>query len=861
MYLIAGTFLARAVFITAFCFFGPESTGIEARPAKNELVVGNVAKSSPAERAGIRRGDILVRANDQLIPDAYYWYWLLTHVEIGRPIALEAKRGNQRVRAALVLTRRPFQYWSTAAGTILLLNICGQFTALAIACFMAFVRPRHLLACIGALFLAIYSTVVFIPFAGLATMWRHSPFWCQVLLWGANALNSLGLGVWFTFFALFPRPSFHHRWIWVLVWTPMLALSLVVNYEGWHFIYSPQNMIPSAWMSAVLAASYLTYLPGSFVMVAVKYWRLRDQTEKRRLRLIFAGLAAVLLLTLPIVVYSQVDYSETFGASLFLSLPVRALATLAGVAFPLCFAYSILRHRLFDIRVIVRQGIRYAAAKQLLLFAAPAIMGVFLADLYAHRDKRVDSIVQDRGWIYLGLAGLAVLAHVRRQHWLQSLDRHFFRERYNAQEILRATLERVSTARSLAEVAPIVVKQIQTSMHPLFCAILEHDRRNRMYELVNIYPEGASRPPLRTDSKAVELAKVMAKPVQLTSDDSWLARQLPSSETQCLEQSGVDLIAPVKGRGSDALIVLGRKRSEEPYTSDDMRLIDDISIGLALLPSRRFPEERFRLESKIGQGGMGTVYEAIDLQLERKVAIKLISENLIADSVALDRFQREALILAGFQHPNVVTLFDVGVMPDGRPFLVMERLQGRTLREELNCRTKLSSDEVHSVVRQVCAGLSAAHGRSLIHRDLKPENIFLCDDHAPRLVKILDFGLAKLFLEASTSAQTSTFSTLTGQIAGTPAYMSPELLSGAKPDWSCDIWALAVMTHQMLTGQRPLVARHGGLVESSLEGLPRCWDDFFNWCLAHEPSQRPESVDAFLEGFECCTAATLRQCR
>lgn len=631
----------------------------------------------------------------------------------------------------------------------------------------------------------------------------------------------------------------------------MLLLSLVFNYQIWHFIYSPENMIPSAWMSVVLASCWVTYLPVSFVLLALKYQRLYE-TERRRVRLIVVAFALLVLLAVPALVYSQPDYSESFGAFVFLSLPARALATLVGVAFPLCFAYAILRHRLFDIRIIIRQGIRYAAAKQLLLLTVPAIIGAFLVDLYAHRGRRVDDIVQDRGWIYLAFAAAAVLLHIRRQHWLRSLDRRFFREQYNAQEILRTTLERVSTANSLAEVAPLVVKQIEAAMHPLFCAIVEHDRRSRTYAVVSVYPEGVSRSPLRTDSKAVELAKVMAKPVQLTSGDRWLARQLTASETQSLECSGVDLIAPVKGARSDALVVMGRKRSEEPYTSDDMRLIEDVSIGLALLPSRRLPEERFRLESKIGQGGMGSVYGAVDLQLERKVAIKLISDNLVSDSAALDRFRRETRILTGFQHPNVVTLFDAGVMADGRPFLVMERLQGRALREELNCRIRLPSDEIRSIVGQFCGGLSAAHRRSLIHRDLKPENIFLCEDGPQRLVKILDFGLAKLFLKTATSAQTGTFLTLTGRIAGTPAYMSPELLSGAKPDRSCDIWALAVITHEILTGQRPVFARDGGLVKSSLENLPGRWRDFFNSSLAHEPSQRPGSVDAFLELFERC---------
>jgi tRNA A-37 threonylcarbamoyl transferase component Bud32 len=850
MYVIAAAFLARAVFITYFCFFGTESMGIDLMPTKTYPVVSKVAPDSPAQRAGIQPGDVLVRANDQPIRDTNYWYWFLSNVETGRPIWLETETGGQHFRAVLLLKQRPAQYWFTGQGMVLLLNLCGQFLALAVACFMAFLRPKHALARMGALFLAVYSTAVFHPYDGFDSMWRHWPVWYQVLLWGTNVVNSVGLGIWFAFFALFPRPSFRKKWIWVAAWTPMLGLSLLWNYQVWHFIYNPENMIPSAWISVIIAAYWITYLPGSFAMLAIKYWRLRDETERRRLRLFVVALALVVVLAVPTLVYSQPHYSASPGASLFLSVPMRALATLAGVAFPICFAYAILRHRLFDIRVIIRQGIRYAAAKQLLLLAAPAIIAVFLADLYAHRHSRIDSIVQERGWIYLALAGLAILAHIRRQPWLHLLDLHFFREQYNAQEILRSTLEKVKAATNLADVAPTVVNQIGAAMHPVFCAILEYRPRERKYELVSIYPEGVSPPTLRGDSKAVELAKLVAKPLHLASEDSWLARQLPSHEAKSLEDSGVDLIAPVKGRESDALIVMGRKQSEEPYTSEDMRLLDDVSIGLALLPSRRVPDARFRLEARIGQGAMGTVYEAIDLQLQRKVAVKLISDSLIADSAALDRFQREARMLAGFQHPNVVTLFDVGVMPDGRPFLVMERLMGRTLREELSRRTKLPSGEVRSIVRQLCAALSAAHARSLIHRDLKPENIFLCDDETHRLVKILDFGLAKLLMETSIVTETAKSSTLTGRIAGTPAYMAPELLLGAKPGRGCDIWALAIITFEMLAGQRPSFARDGALTNSSAECLPEFWHDFFNWSLAHELGHRPQSVDTFLKQFD-----------
>jgi serine/threonine-protein kinase len=397
----------------------------------------------------------------------------------------------------------------------------------------------------------------------------------------------------------------------------------------------------------------------------------------------------------------------------------------------------------------------------------------------------------------------------------------------------------------------------------------------------------------------MEVAKLVAKPVQLSAQEGWLNRELPVTDVENLQCSGVDLLAPVSKSGLDAFIALGRKQSEEPYSSDDMRLIEDLAIGLGLLPSpsnaelrdasskdcpvcaqcyeasealcprcgsklntNAFPRclgGRFRLDFRIGRGGMGLVYQATDLQLEREVAVKLILEDWIADSAALDRFRREARLLASFQHPNVVTLFDAGVTSGGRPYLVMERLKGRTLREELNYRNKLPIYEVRSITRQLSNALSAAHRRSLIHRDLKPENIFLCNDDVHGLVKILDFGLAKLFLHSSSETKVTMFSTVTGQIAGTPAYMAPELLSRAKPERSCDIWALAVITYEMLTGHRPSFGRNGALIESSAAGLSETWRDFFRSCLAEEPGRRPESVETFLQRFEQSAALCLKE--
>ena len=178
---------------------------------------------------------------------------------------------------------------------------------------------------------------------------------------------------------------------------------------------------------------------------------------------------------------------------------------------------------------------------------------------------------------------------------------------------------------------------------------------------------------------------------------------------------------------------------------------------------------------------MGTVYEASDSSLERRVAVKLIRDDWIDSVDAVQRFRREARAAAGFTHPNVVTIYDYGVEGETRAFLVMELLKGGTLRDELSHQKRLSSSRMVHVFRNVCATVEAAHRRDLIHRDLKPENIFIATgvDGTGEVIKVLDFGLAKFLPVNVDSASThTTAATQPGMLIGTPAYMSPEQLLG-----------------------------------------------------------------------------------
>ncbi|HYX27086.1 MAG TPA: protein kinase, partial [Pyrinomonadaceae bacterium] len=209
----------------------------------------------------------------------------------------------------------------------------------------------------------------------------------------------------------------------------------------------------------------------------------------------------------------------------------------------------------------------------------------------------------------------------------------------------------------------------------------------------------------------------------------------------------------------------------------------------------------YRILSKIGAGGMGEVYRAHDSRLNREVAIKLLPSDFATNEDRLRRFEQEAKATSALNHPNILTVFDIGEH-DGSPFIVEELLEGEELRERLNVGP-IPLRKVTEYAQQIVSGLSAAHERGIIHRDLKPENIFVTKDDR---VKILDFGLAKLREPESgpTSSEDATRKALTnpGVVMGTVGYMSPEQVRAQPTDHRSDIFSFGSILHEMITGQR-----------------------------------------------------------
>ncbi|WP_437732368.1 serine/threonine-protein kinase [Sorangium sp. So ce1335] len=215
----------------------------------------------------------------------------------------------------------------------------------------------------------------------------------------------------------------------------------------------------------------------------------------------------------------------------------------------------------------------------------------------------------------------------------------------------------------------------------------------------------------------------------------------------------------------------------------------------------------YRPVRRLGRGGMGEVIEAAHVGLDKPVVVKLLHRDLNREPRQVERMRVEAQSLARLAHPNLVTVTDFGRTAEGRTFLVMERLHGRTMREELEARGALPALEALDLVTQALAGLAAAHGAGIVHRDVKLENLFVCDadERGRRVVKVLDFGIAKVVAPGGDgrAPAPSLYQTEEGVLVGTPRYLSPEQACGLAVDARTDVYAAGVVLYTLLAGRGP----------------------------------------------------------
>ena len=240
--------------------------------------------------------------------------------------------------------------------------------------------------------------------------------------------------------------------------------------------------------------------------------------------------------------------------------------------------------------------------------------------------------------------------------------------------------------------------------------------------------------------------------------------------------------------------------------------IEDPYVGTTL-------NDRYRIDSKIAIGGFGSIYQATQLDLGREVAIKIMHPELAADAKLVARFRREGVVLCNLRDAHTVTTYELDQTADGRLFIVMELLTGKTLLDMFLTEGKVPWRRMFAYVRAMCSALAEAHALGVVHRDLKPANIFLeMRPEGGEFVKVLDFGIAKVMHENGIIDGAEL--TVMGQAVGTLEYMAPEQLMGGKCDGRTDIYTVGVVAYEMITGRRPFGAVGHDLLTMQLAETP-----------------------------------------
>ena len=248
------------------------------------------------------------------------------------------------------------------------------------------------------------------------------------------------------------------------------------------------------------------------------------------------------------------------------------------------------------------------------------------------------------------------------------------------------------------------------------------------------------------------------------------------------------------------------------------RRADRIFSALAEALPGSVLDGKYRIDAGIGKGGYAAVFRGMHLGLGRPVAIKVFRPVPGNDSAeALERFRREGMTTSKLNHPNVVQVFDSGISADGIAYIIMELLDGQTLKEYMAAPRPLSLQRVAQIIKPVCDALDAAHGEGLIHRDIKPDNVFLHNSPSGEVVKVLDFGIAKAFEPQGAEAA---LHTRTGSIPGTPAYMAPERLTMSETGPASDVYSVGVLTYYLLAGRLPFKGTHTEVALQKLTEAP-----------------------------------------
>jgi hypothetical protein len=826
-----------------------------------------IAVEEQGAAAGLRPGDRIVAINGdehRALVGLSYW----GDIDGGQSYHVDFERSGVRhsVDLMMTLTRSP-RLWPIYQWCGLVFFVCGAGLGL--------LRPSDPQVRLAgtALMLAGFLTITeaLSPFYYFLAGWELKVHFAQALLplWVYPVAYHF-----FSRFPLWRSPGPGWRAIQWLLYALLILVfwpaSMIVIATGASVL--PERFVlahPAIFPPASLLAGFpvLVYENVCLVLaliVAVRNYRsLRDPGSRRRIRWVVAATLVGILPSVADFVASQLTgwiapaTWEVYSPIAFVSL----------LCIPAAIATAIWKDQLFDIQVLVCRGLQYLFARAALrtLLALPIVVLAF--SIVSNHDRAIGAfLTQGWGLINIGLIGAIALALESRQRLQTTLDRKFFREAYEQEQVLAHLIEEVRQRDSLGDVASLVTMRVDAVLHPASLHIFYRAQ------------ERSERFDGHSSSGAVSGVQLSAQPALLLESGKSIrdvpsgVQALPQHEHQWLVGLGVRLIVPIAGMRDQLVgaLLLGERKSEEPYSATDRSLLQRLAVQIGLvyenqrlqelvrrdtdvrrdvlarlddrrvsllkecpacglcydsapdgregmtrcerdgaelaltLPIERTLDGKYRLDRAIGRGGFGAVFEASDLRLQRQVAAKVMIGLLFGDQTALRRFEREARAAAKIDHPHITRVHDYGTVGTGGAFLIMELVAGRSWRAELQKTRRVSPLRASEWFRQLLDGLQFAHGMGIVHRDLKPENVMIVQTADGDTVKIMDFGLAKV-IDAGTGATESV--SIAGTAMGTIGYMAPEALTGGLVDERADLFAIGVMAVETVTGTRPFTGQ------------------------------------------------------
>ncbi len=832
-------------------------------------VVYQVEPGGPAQ-GKLQIGDRLLAMNGDRRVAHIGPYWKVEHAAPWSSYALEIQRGSERRTFDLTFPVRKNN--ETLIWLLLHLLVSGAFlaTGMLIALYKPDEHTARLGSTVSLLTAAFILSLASNPLGGMLSGFS---------LWVSLALGSVfpfHIAFVYLFTADFPQPvpalglRKAAKWLILTFATALWLPTVLVNVLRGMGAESAMAVVSAYPFLVGFHLRHLTPLSSLFLALTavaalvaggVNYRRLPEGDQRRRIRLfgwsMLVGYLPVAGVTLAWFLLVTLGLQRLIEGWL---TPVTQAVNAFVIVIPIAMAYAIIKHRVLGINAVLRLGVQYLLASNVLrvIIFLPIVGLVYT--VVANPDSSMRELLfSGSGRFNLILVGAALLSMRYRSRLMNLIDRRFFREAYRQEQILLELSEEIKQLDSLAEISKLLHTEVEKALHSRWVSMLFWAGQTEFFSTSG-------------SVKSEQRWRTLGQPVnnhlisqfeRVKAAQNWrdLRKDCLPEAVEWLDEQDAQLVIPIPGTEGKTLgvVLLGEKRSEEPYTIADRNLLQALAsqVGmiyenltlkesvrrgkqveaevlarleerrinivkecptcgacydsssencardgqlLALtLPIERIVDGKYRLERLIGKGGMGAVYEASDLRLNRTVALKAMLGKSFGDASALRRFAREAQISAKLDHPNIVRVYDFGELQGGGAYLLLEHVQGTTWRDELRYLGAFPSALAADLLEQLLSGLEAAHRAKVIHRDLKPETILVAatESDQPPIVKILDFGLAKVramdFADPKSQTQA-------GMVMGTLGYMSPEQFLGREVDERTDIYSVGVIVLETLTG-------------------------------------------------------------